>query len=186
MLKWQIDRIYFPLHWYLLVVGLKIEVMKEVYPNFGYKLTIIPYWTKLLFAHILILWQSDGVTWNSCGYVCCFSTYLAFDLVLGMKKKYILYCICLRSCCFGLETRVIIKISTHPCYSRHFDWFSWERSKKNLKWTTQKNWVFNIYFLNSMDCSWVSRFEWCVKHWCGSTYMVVKLKNRQKIYFLCF
>ena len=26
------------------------------------------------------------------------------------------YRICLRSCCFGLETRIIIKISTHPCY----------------------------------------------------------------------
>jgi hypothetical protein len=26
----------------------------------------------------------------------------------------------------GLETRVIIKISTHPCYPRTFDCFSWD------------------------------------------------------------
>ena len=39
-----------------------------------------------------------------------------------------LHCIAyvLRSCFCGLETRVIIKISTHPCYPRNFDWFSWE------------------------------------------------------------
>ena len=33
---------------------------------------------------------------------------------------------------FWLKTRVIIKISTHPCYPRNFDWFSWERSKKKI------------------------------------------------------
>ena len=38
-----------------------------------------------------------------------------------------LCCICLGSCSFGLETRAI---STHPCYPRNFDWFSWEWSKK--------------------------------------------------------
>ena len=59
--------------------------------QFSYKLRMNPYWKKLLCLQILILWQSDGVTWNSCGYVCCFSTYLAFDLVLGMKKN--IYCI---------------------------------------------------------------------------------------------
>ena len=35
-------------------------------------------------------------------------------------------CICLPSCCFGLETRVIVKISPHPCYpiNNNIDWFS--------------------------------------------------------------
>ena len=33
---------------------------------------------------------------------------------------------------FWLETRVIIKISSHPWYPRTFDWFSWGWSKKNF------------------------------------------------------
>ena len=32
------------------------------------------------------------------------------------------HCISLRRYCFGLETRVILKISTHHCYPRNFDW----------------------------------------------------------------
>ena len=40
-------------------------------------------------------------------------------------KKATLYSLGLSNCWFGLDTRVIIKISTHPCYSRHCtDWFS--------------------------------------------------------------
>ena len=40
--------------------------------------------------------------------------------------------ICLCSCCFGLVTKAIIKISTHPCYPRKFNWFSWGWRIKNL------------------------------------------------------
>ena len=36
----------------------------------------------------------------------------------------------LRTLTLLLETRIFRKFSTHPCYSRHFDWFSWEWSKK--------------------------------------------------------
>ena len=32
----------------------------------------------------------------------------------------------------------LIKISTHPCNPRNFDWFSWECGKKNKKWPKQK------------------------------------------------
>merc|ERR1712051_898216 len=57
-----------------------------------------------------------------------------------------------------LETRVIIKISTHPCYPRTFDYFSWDKAKKKIffkkkipKWPTQKNLIlpngqFSIFF----------------------------------------
>ena len=41
-----------------------------------------------------------------------------------------LCCICLGGCCFGLKTRVIIKISKNPCYPINLDLFSWEWSKK--------------------------------------------------------
>ena len=41
----------------------------------------------------------------------------------------------LRTLTLLLETRIIIKISTHPCYSRHF--------KKNPKWPIQKTEFFN-------------------------------------------
>ena len=36
----------------------------------------------------------------------------------------------------GLKTWVIIKIFTHPCYSRHFDWFSWGWTKKKITYPT--------------------------------------------------
>ena len=36
-----------------------------------------------------------------------------------------LCCISLDRCCFGLETRVIFKISTHPCYPMNVDWLGW-------------------------------------------------------------
>ena len=44
-----------------------------------------------------------------------------------LNTDYTVCCISLGRCCFGLE---IIKISTHPFYSRNFDWFSWGWSKQ--------------------------------------------------------
>ena len=96
-----------------------------------------------------------------------------------------LYCICLGSCCFGLETRVVIKISTNPCYTiLTLTDFSWGWSKKKLpKWPPQKNWVFqfpqfSIFFSKiSWIGPWVSTIFWCEGHWCGSTYMAVRLSN---------
>ena len=43
-----------------------------------------------------------------------------FDSYLE-KRIVTLHCISLRRCCFGLETRVIIKILTHSCYSINLD-----------------------------------------------------------------
>ena len=46
-----------------------------------------------------------------------------------------------------------------------------------------KNWVFqfrqfSIFFSRiSWIGSWVSRIDWCERHWCGSTYMVERLSN---------
>ena len=42
---------------------------------------------------------------------------------------------------FWLETRIIIKILSHPWYPRTFDWFSCGWRKKNPK-KNLKNWVF--------------------------------------------
>ena len=70
-----------------------------------------------------------------------------------------------------------------------------KNSKKNSKWPTQKNLIFQLrqfsIFLHENFMDWVSRIDWCKGLWCGSTYMVVRLfdmssKNRQKMHFLCF
>ena len=53
-----------------------------------------------------------------------------------------------RNVCPGSKTngKVIIKILSHSCYPRNFDWFSWGWSKKNIsifpKMAYSKNWVF--------------------------------------------
>ena len=79
-------------------------------------------------------------------------------------------CISLGWCSFGLETRVTIKISNHPCYPINVVWFSlgWSKKKKfekkNSKWQTQKNNVFqNRQFSknfceNFMDWTWNAFF----------------------------
>ena len=69
---------------------------------------------------------------------------------MKLGKKCTLCCICLHRCCFGLEVKVIIKISTHPFFPRNFDWFSWGWSKKDF-----------FFFLK--------------KHQCRSTNTVVRL-----------
>ena len=93
-----------------------------------------------------------------------FLTFLTFlecsYTILINKKKFgknlrtfvspLLHTQCLCTCCFGLETRVISKISTHPCYPRNFDDFYRNEAKK---------------------------FDWCERHWCGSTYMVMRLSD---------
>ena len=53
--------------------------------------------------------------------------------------------------------------------------------KKNSKWPTQKNWVFQLRqkLSNFRQISWIgpwdSRIDWCEGHQCDSIYMVVKL-----------
>ena len=98
-----------------------------------------------------------------------------------------LCCISLPRCCFGLETRVIIKILTHPCYPINVD-FYWDEAikiflkRKNAKWLTQ-NWdfqlpQFSISFLKISGIDhWVSRTNWCKGTQCGSTYMVIRLSD---------
>ena len=53
-----------------------------------------------------------------------------------------------------LETRENIKIKSHPFYHIIYDWFSW-------RWIDP----------------WVSRINWCEGHWCGSTYIAVRLSD---------
>ena len=93
--------------------------------------------------------------------------------------------ISLWSCCFGLETTVIIKISTHLCYPRNFGWLSWGWSKKKIIFFEKKTrmtvfpscqfWIF--FSKNFRDWTWVARIEWCEGHWCGLTYTVVRLSK---------
>ena len=89
----------------------------------------------------------------------------------------------------SFKTRVIIKVTTHPCNPSIFDWFSWGWSKKHSKnkiskMTDTKNWVlqnrqFSIFFRKKKIGigAWVSRIDWCKGHQCGSTYMVIRLSD---------
>jgi hypothetical protein len=55
--------------------------------------------------------------------------------------------------------------------------------KKNSKWPTKKNWVFqlrqfSIFFVKiSWIGPWIYRINWCEGHWCGSSNMAVRLSN---------
>ena len=69
-------------------------------------------------------------------YACCsateiqaFSELTLYNAILRIAKNF-------------LETKENIKISTHPFYHINLDWFSWEWSKKNSKWPTKKNLIF--------------------------------------------
>ena len=88
----------------------------------------------------------------------------------------------------NVVTLCLIIISTHPCYPRNFDWFSWKWSKKNLKKrfkmvVTKKLWFFLIansqkyHAKISWIVPWVSSSNWCEEHWCGSTYEVGVMSN---------
>ena len=74
----------------------------------------------------------------------------------------------------GLETRVIIKISTHSCYPRTFDCFMglskkiffWKKSKlASSKQTIFFKTVNSQYFLR-WSSPWVRRINWCQEHQC--------------------
>ena len=51
------------------------------------------------------------------------------NAVQNTKNRHTVLCISVRPRPKRLETRVIIKISTHPCYTRTFDYFSWDSAK---------------------------------------------------------
>ena len=117
-------------------------------------------------------------------------TNCAVALVLT-NKKVTLYNAILRIARNFLETRRIIKISTHPFYHVNLDWFSWEWSKKKFFFGKKKSkpdgfqsWPFfkiansqNFFVKISQIRPWVSRIAWCEGHWSGSTYMVVRLSD---------
>ena len=107
------------------------------------------------------------------------------------KVWFTLYNVILRIARNFLETRENIKTSTHPFYHINLGWFSWEWSKKNFFFFEKKNQngrlkkseIFKIansqiFFEKiSQIGPWVSRIEWCKWHWCGLTYMAVRLSN---------
>ena len=106
-----------------------------------------------------------------------------------IRNWHTLYNVILRIAMNFLETRVMIKISIHPCCPRNFDWFSWGWSKKkkfekkNWKWRLKKIEFFNslnsqYFFVKILQIgSWVRRIDWCEGHWCNSTYMAVRLSD---------
>ena len=76
----------------------------------------------------------------------------------------------------GLKIRLIIKISTHPCYPRNFDCFSWgwsrkKNEKKNPKWPTQKSMFYKTvnsqyFFAKILQIGpWSSKINWCEGHY---------------------
>ena len=99
------------------------------------------------------------------------------------STAYTLCCISLGRCCFGLETRVIIKIWTHPCYPINVDWFSLGWSKKIKMADSKKTEIFNspnsqYFFMKILWIgAWINRINWCEGHQCGLTYMVVRLSD---------
>ena len=117
-----------------------------------------------------------------------------------------LYNVILRIARNFLESRENIKISTHPFYHINLGWFSLEWSKKKIFFfekkiqngRLKKSSFFKIansqnFFtkISQMD-PWVSRIEWCERHWSSSTYMAVRLSDKssktaqkvQKMHFL--
>ena len=55
--------------------------------------------------------------------------------------------------------------------------------RKQSIWPTQKNEFFKTansqYFFSKISWIgfWVSKIDWCKRHWCGSTYMTVRLSD---------
>ena len=100
---------------------------------------------------------------------------------------------------FGLGKKVLSRIPDQnfdpSLLTNNFDWFSWKWSKKNYK-ITQKNWdfqnrQFSIFKKKIWIGPWVSTIEWCKGHWCGSTYMAMRLskissKTSKKCIFCVF
>ena len=93
------------------------------------------------YAHIRAVYQ-----WRLGKYIHIFLSFCPKRLkCIYFPKRYIctLYCISLRRCCFGMETRVIIQILTHPCYPINVDWFSLGWSKKIKIADSKKTEIFN-------------------------------------------
>ena len=99
-------------------------------------------------------------------FTCCYYTEVPQHLCIWLKSfggssiHYTLCCISLRRCWFGLETRVIIKILTHPFYPLNLDWFSWVWSKKNQNGRLKKIQFrqFSIFFCESFR-------DWFLGEW---------------------
>ena len=141
---------------------------------------------------ILILWMKALIQkysqWANSAMAITFNSEAILRLFL---HTYTLYNTILRIARNFLETRENIKISTHPFYHINLGWFSWEWSKKKIFFFEKKiqngrlkkssffkianSW--NFFAKISEIGPWVSRIEWCEGHWCGSTYIAVKLSD---------
>ena len=119
------------------------------------------------------------------------ATSLHFTIIMSVNYEVriygTLYNIILRIARNLLETRENIKIESHPFYHIICDWFSWECFflKKTSKMADSKKMSFsippilNIFFqkFHGLVLGLVGLIDWCEGHWCGSTYMAVRLSD---------
>ena len=114
-----------------------------------------------------------------------------------------LCCICLGRCCLGLETRVIIEISTYRFCPINVDSFSWDEAIFFSKKTKQNGWFKRTEIFNSANFQyslarisgigpWLRRKNWCdvaqsvwssgcPMHW--TAWLQCKLKKGLKMHF---
>ena len=100
----------------------QIQQLKTEKTNFyWFKLT-----NKTFFLSVLCSWKKN-VKYISCNKYWIFIIQTSANQIGWWHAKDItVLCISVRTRPKRLETRVIIKISTHPCYPRTFDYFSWD------------------------------------------------------------
>ena len=85
-----------------------------------------------------------------------------------------------------LESKLIIKILSHPWYQRTFDWFSWgwrkifffEKKVQNSQLIkTEFFKIANLFAKILQIGPWISRFDWCKGHRPGSTYNIESVRH---------
>ena len=105
------------------------------------------------------------------------------------KKLLTLHNVILQTARNLLETKKNITIEPHPFYYIICDWFYWRSIKKKFLKKKIRNAhlskcpFFKIsnpqIFLSKISWigTFVSRIDWCQRHWCSSTYMVMRLSD---------
>ena len=111
------------------------------------------------------------------------------SMTLETPVLYTVLCISVGPRPHGLETSVIIKISTHLCCPRTFTAFQGIKQKKNIYIYAKKNrWLKKSTFFKTVNSQyffaklsgivhWNNRINWCEGHQCDSTDMVVRLSD---------
>ena len=105
------------------------------------------------------------------------------NFTLTLIQKIHMCCISLHRCCFGLETRIIIKISTQSCYSINFDWFFFQLSNSQFFELTSDS--LQPYRLSHIDALCTNLWNFREKNWwIGGVESAILIFF--SIFFLCF